>query len=470
MEQAVHLTTDPGARDALRIRLLKKRTDLAARIDESVKMYLAARIHQATLEQAFQKHLLLVGEDMTAALAVWREQVDLRLQCKMHERRQRISDLTERIQDLHTFTTRQIGFEILIVVCERVLGLCSKAALPEMWAFHQGRLGMVYSKRESGDPIANVESAIRHLKCAKEVYTRAKHPEDWADVHSYLALLYTQRKLGNAADNIEASIEACTQVLELVRREEEGLRWAGAHLGLGETYPDRETGDRAENLERAIFHLETVLENPLPKEAALLPIGFDKLGLVYASRLRGDRSENLEKALECFRKGLALVPQESGNIEWAILTTDYALALADRVQGTLQANVELALRTLELAEQFPTLPRHPDRVAHVHYAYGRCYSVRVDGHRSDNLERMIHHCNLALGYFTRHDHPLKWALLQRDMGSAYAARLEGDTAANLQLALEHLENCLQVPRAVSTDTVSGLLVKCRERLADVASP
>lgn len=96
--------------------------------------------------------------------------------------------------------------------------------------------------------------------------------------------------------------------------------------------------------------------------------------------------------------------------------------------------MEQALNVLRLAEQFPTLPRYPDRVAQVskdkvaaelevfvnqlagliclqlrnlvqiHFAYGRCYGRRVDGDTSENLENMIRHCNLALNYFKRNDH------------------------------------------------------------------
>lgn len=97
-------------------------------------------------------------------------------------------------------------------------------------------IGTAHIYRIQGRKADNLESAIRLLKEALEVYSKDKFSSEWAKVQNNLSLAYLYRIQGRKAENIEKSIMHSKAILAVYTSEEYPEEWAKTQLNLGNAY------------------------------------------------------------------------------------------------------------------------------------------------------------------------------------------------------------------------------------------
>ena len=167
------------------------------------------------------------------------------------------------------------------------------------------------------------------------------------------------------------------------------------------------------------------------------------LGGSYAQRMIGDRADNVatsDPAPRASARGLhpRLLPYGLGRS-----TEESRHCYLERIRGAPFANVQRAIRHLDLALEVFTRGAFPKPWARAQHNLGVAYAQQIGG-RADNLERAIEHFQLALQVRTRQALPEEWASTQRSLGGAYFERVVGNPTENLEQAIRHLELALQV--------------------------
>lgn len=249
-------------------------------------------------------------------------------------------------------------------------------------------LGIAYQNRLTGDPAANIETAIELYAGILDDCTHETFPFEWASTLTNMSVAYRRRLKGSRAANLERAIELARKSSVIWTRNDFPDHWARFQHNLALLYKHRLRGDYSVNTDEALRCYEAALtiwtENDQPFRWST---AINNLAAVYEKRVRGDRAGNLEKAIDLYRLSLQVRTEEAFPRYWAISTSNLAVCYGDRILGDRDENLEMAKELLEATlrvrriddskrEHVKTL----FNLAYVHY-------FRKRGGRRENLER-----------------------------------------------------------------------------------
>ena len=107
-------------------------------------------------------------------------------------------------------------------------------------------------------------------------------------------------------------------------------------------------------------------------------------------------------------------------------------------------NLELGIKSYELALQVYTLDAFPEQWAATQNNLAVVCAKRIWGEPVDNIERAINTLHLALQVYTRETFPEDWAMTHNNLANAYANPIWGGTADNIERAIVSYRKALTV--------------------------
>lgn len=305
------------------------------------------------------------------------------------------------------------------------LALTSPQEDTSWWADVQMNLGNAYCDRQ-GDPLENLNDAIKCYKKSLKVYKKETYPTEWADVQINLGQAYYRRgMLGvSKSEDIESAIKCYEDTLK-VYNDPQALRWGLLKKGLGIFYSDRCIGNYAENLELSIGYfneaLKVITRNTYPYEWGKIQ---KTLGIIYLQRKqggRGDRVTNLQSGIKCCERALEVFNSEKYPVDRAETQANLSIiyrVLADFIERT--ENLKKAISYATDAE--PQFKNQPQKWAKSQYELGTLYKnlgVFAKEKTQENLAKAIECYKNALRCTSRENYPWGWAEVTNSLGNAY---------------------------------------------------
>jgi len=136
--------------------------------------------------------------------------------------------------------------------------------------------------------------------------------------------------------------------------------------------------------------------------------------------------------------------QDSGDFQQLPTLIGIGSAWLNSQTGDRDANVSLAIESLEAALKGISIKQHPHWWAEAHLQLGSAWQARPTGKRVENIQRAITCFTRAQEVWTKDDHPEHWANIQNNLGHAWERLPTGHRAVNLQRAIEYFESALAV--------------------------
>jgi tetratricopeptide (TPR) repeat protein len=194
-------------------------------------------------------------------------------------------------------------------------------------------LGFMYMHRVSGDPVANAETAIHHLRKGLQ----GNNEWNIARAHLFLALIISRGHQHPAFTGVQDAITHAQAALNHYEKSLSAIDRALSHNALALAYVRCSTGDRASNLTLALEHFTNALEDLNPRDLPQQWSGIQhNLGVLHRDLSQGENPVHLETALDHFDMALAIRTHELFPLEWA--QTHLEIARVHQALATVTPN------------------------------------------------------------------------------------------------------------------------------------
>jgi CHAT domain len=219
---------------------------------------------------------------------------------------------------------RAVSIEEALLRCQDALSTYTAPLAPEEWRNARAALGSIYLHRSRGDPSANREASIHHLRTALHAARDAGLRSEVVRLGGQLSLAYRERTEGASTQNRELAYGYAAKALELLPPGDDSGPWLEYLLGTALLGLPR--GDEGNNVEDAIAHLKRAVSGSRDSDPPTWRGAMQALGGAYMERRQGEPSENLAHAVSHITAAQAAARADEQ--EWDVAALEYQLGAA----------------------------------------------------------------------------------------------------------------------------------------------
>jgi CHAT domain-containing protein/tetratricopeptide (TPR) repeat protein len=294
------------------------------------------------------------------------------------------------------------------------------------WLTAVTNLGIAYAGRRTGDPEANIESAIRLYESALAHCTGAERRQESAAINSNLGIAYRRRLVDSRALNIEESLRCYRRALEL---SDNGLDVAIVKTNLATAYLTRAFDDPDENCRKAAALCREAIPT-IEEDANDELVAKVRLALGNALVNSGDEPD-LDEATHSFSLAAERYARAGRPIEAALAKVSLGQASLSRGDDAT------AIRVMEAAVL--ELPTAEWPWAKAHYTLALAYR------RTTRLAEAVRHLEQSLAVLTPETYPFDAREAARELGETLSELGQWRAAAEaFRTALDAADRLYQV--------------------------